>query len=181
MINVNFFRKEAKNILPLILVIIFLLGAGAIAAEVYLSRSYYENELKQDQAWLEENTAELNLSREMKQVDQWISQAVEVQDQLRQDQYPMYQLTDKLAALIPEEDMRVTSFQLSETSEQVSLVLENTRTDEALAIITDLEAQPYVDVVQVLSANLQNQENEEFSFQLIIELNLEALAGEDAK
>ena len=93
----------------------------------------------------------------------------------------MYQLTDKLAALIPEEDMRVTSFQLSETSEQVSLVLENTRTDEALAIITDLEAQPYVDVVQVLSANLQNQENEEFSFQLIIELNLEALAGEDAK
>lgn len=181
MINVNFFRKEAKNILPLILMIIFLLGAGAIAAEVYLSRSYYENELKGDQAWLEENTANLDLSREMKQMDRWISQAVDVQDRLRQDQFPLYQLTDKLATFIPDEDMRVTSFQLSETSEQVSLILENTRTDEALAIIEALEAQPYVDVVQVLSANLQNQENQEFSFELIIELNPEALAGEDAK
>ncbi len=181
MINVNFFRKEAKNILPLILLLIFLLGAGAIAAEVYLSRADYEAALKRDQTWLDQNSEKLNLSREMMQVDQWISQAVDVQNTLRQNQFPMNRLTEKLAALIPDEDARVTSFQLSEASGQVSILLQNTRTEEALAIISDLEAQPYVDKVQFLNAEQQNQATQEFSFQLIIELNLQALAEEDAE
>lgn len=35
--------------------------------------------------------------------------------------------------------------------------------------------------VQFLSTNLQNQEKQNFSFQLIIELNLQALTEEDAE
>lgn len=181
MINVNFFRKEAKNILPLILLVIFLLGAGAIAAQIYFSRAEHEAALKHDQAWLDNNTENLELSREMMQVDQWISQAVDVQNTLRKDQFLMNRLTENLASLIPDEDERVVSFQVSETSEQVSMVLVKTRTDEALAIIRDLEAQPYVDKVQFLNAEQQDQATQEFSFQFIIELNLQALAEEGAE
>ena len=181
MINVNFFRKEAKNILPLILLVIFLLGAGAIAAQIYFSRAEHEEALKHDQTWLDNNTENLELSREMMQVDQWISQAVDVQNTLRKDQFPMNRLTKNLASLIPDEDERVVSFQVSETSEQVSMVLVKTRTDEALAIIRDLEAQPYVDKVQFLNAEQQDQATQEFSFQFIIELNLQALAEEGAE
>ncbi|NLW53633.1 MAG: hypothetical protein GXY99_01840 [Clostridiaceae bacterium] len=181
MINVNFFRKEAKNILPLILLVIFLLGAGAIAAQIYFSRAEHEAALKHDHTWLDNNTENLELSREMMQVDQWISQAVDVQNTLRKDQFPMNRLTENLASLIPDEDERVVSFQVSETSEQVSMVLVKTRTDEALAIIRDLEAQPYVDKVQFLNAEQQDQATQEFSFQFIIELNLQALAEEGAE
>lgn len=93
----------------------------------------------------------------------------------------MNRLTENLASLIPDEDERVVSFQVSETSEQVSMVLVKTRTDEALAIIRDLEAQPYVDKVQFLNAEQQDQATQEFSFQFIIELNLQALAEEGAE
>ena len=183
MININFFRKEAKNILPLLLIVAFLLGAGAIGAYLYLGRTAQEAELGRSEAWLKENVANVELSREILQVDQWISQAVDVQETLRQKQFPMNWLTEDLASFIPNEDARVTSFQLSEASEEVSIVLENTGTVEALKIVKDLEARPYVDAVQFL--NMQAQEQGEGSqqnlFNLIIELNMEALAQEDAK
>ncbi|MDD3611504.1 MAG: hypothetical protein PHU38_03930, partial [Eubacteriales bacterium] len=78
MININFFRKEARNILPLLLVLVFLLGALAIAVEVYYSRILQEAELEESQIWLEAHAEDLELSREMRVVEQWISQAVDV-------------------------------------------------------------------------------------------------------
>lgn len=175
MINVNFFRKKAKNILPLLLIIFFLLGAGAIAAEIYLSRTGYEDELANDQKWQEENAADLELSRAIMQVDQWISQAVDVQETLRQKRFPMNQLSEDLAGFIPDEDVRVSSFQVSEASGQAAIVLENTGMAEALSIVENLQAESYIDSVQFLRAESQEQNPRQFSFEFLIDLDLSAL------
>ena len=183
MINVNFLRKKAKNILPALMAIVFLLGVGAIGAYIYFSRSAQDTELEQSKIWLEENAADIELSREILQVNQWISQAVDVQETLRQKQFPMNRLTENLASFIPNEDTRIASFQLSETSEQVAIVLENTGAVEALEIVNNLEAQPYVKAVQFLSTEAQGQgEVSQLQlFNLIIELDLPALEEEAAK
>ena len=181
MININFFRKEARNILPLLLVLVFLLGALAIAVEVYYSRILQEAELEESQIWLEAHAEDLELSREMRVVEQWISQAVDVQETLRREQFAMDLLSEEMTALIPEEDERVTSFQISKSSKSVALVLENTGTAEALQIVGDLEELPYVVEVQLLSVELQDEESQEFGFNLSIDLDFEGLPEEDAE
>lgn len=183
MININFFRKEKKNILPVFLVLAFLVAAAGIAVQLYFARDSKEATLAQYQSLLQENVANVELSQEIMNVDQWVSQSVEVQNILLEKQFPMNYLTEDLASYIPDESSRVSSFQLAEGSDQVSIVLENTDTTEALKIVKNLEERPYINAVQFLSAEAQSEgeERPEHRFNLIIELNLEALLEEVAK
>ena len=179
MISLNFFRKAAKNILPFILIFVFLLGASAIAVKIYLDRDSYKTELEENQTWLATHAEDLELSIEMQEIDLWISQAVSVQETLQGEQFAMDRLTNELTALIPEEDERVISFQISEDAEELVISLENTKITEVYQIIGDLEDLSYVSEVQLLSMELLDENSQEYRFNMTISLDFEELVEEN--
>lgn len=90
-------------------------------------------------------------------------------------------LTDDLMFFIPNETDRVSSFLLSEAANQVSLTMENTTTAQAQSIIEDLEEQRYIENVEFLVAEEQDKENNQYRFELFINLNMDGYAEEEAE
>lgn len=180
MINVNFFEKKKTNILPYIIGGIFLLLLLFMGLYIFLTRMYLENSIEESNTWISENTEEVVLSRRISQVDQLTNQAITVQNTLKEIQYPMNTLTEDLTTAIPNETDRVASFQLTETN-QVTLILENTEATMGQNIVEDIESRPYVTGVQFLSAQSESQEEDAFRFELIVDIDVTALAEEETE
>lgn len=90
-------------------------------------------------------------------------------------------LTKEMMSFIPNETDRVSSFLLSEAANQISLTLENTTTTQAQSIIEDLQEQHYIEDVEFLRAEDQNQDNDQYRFELFINLNMDGYAEEEAE
>lgn len=90
-------------------------------------------------------------------------------------------LTNEMMSFIPNETDRVSSFLLSEAANQISLTMENTTTTQAQSIIEDLQEQHYIEDVEFLRAEDQNQDNEQYRFELFINLNMDGYAEEEAE
>lgn len=84
-------------------------------------------------------------------------------------------------SFIPNETDRVSSFLLSEAANQISLTMENTTTTQAQSIIEDLQEQRYIEDVEFLRAEDQNQDNDQYRFELFINLNMDGYAEEEAE
>ena len=84
-------------------------------------------------------------------------------------------------SFIPNETDRVSSFLLSEAANQISLTMENTTTTQAQSIIEDLQEQHYIEDVEFLRAEDQNQDNDQYRFELFINLNMDGYAEEEAE
>lgn len=90
-------------------------------------------------------------------------------------------LTNEMMSFIPNETDRVSSFLLSEAANQISLTMENTTTTQAQSIIEDLQEQHYIEDVEFLRAEDQNQDNDQYRFELFINLNMDGYAEEEAE
>jgi hypothetical protein len=181
MINVNFFKKEKKNILPLIVMVSFLLMLFAMGLFFYFSRQYYEKTIDDQTDWMTVHAEEVVLSRRLNQLDQHTAKSIVVQEDLRARQYPMNALVENIIAFIPDENNRVQSFQLTQESNQVALIIENTNTMEARNIVEDLNSQPFIEAVQLLRAEEQADGDNQVRFEMIINLNMDGLiVGEEA-
>ena len=90
-------------------------------------------------------------------------------------------LTNEMMSFIPNETDRVSSFLLSEAANQISLTMENTTTSQAQSIIDDLQEQRYIEDVEFLRAEDQNQDNDQYRFELFINLNMDGYAEEEAE
>ncbi len=178
MIHVNFFTKKKVNILPLLVTLVFLAVAALIVFHLYDNHLYYNRLISRNNKWLTEHQDSFEISNQIKQLDQLTTQAVDVQESLRRNQYPMDILSENLSAFIPEEDNRVSSLHLSNATSQVSLIIENTSTDEALKIVENMEEQEYIKSVQLIRAESQLQD-ERLRFELIIDVDLRRLEVED--
>lgn len=181
MININFFKKEKKNILPYAAGGVFLLSALLIGAYLFFTYTTHQNRIEDNNQWLVDNAAEIELSREISELDQLATQSVAVQETLREAQYPMAKLTNDVMSFIPNEKDRVSAFLVSEAANQISLTMETTTTTQAQSIIEDLEEQPYIEDVEFLRADDQGQENDQYRFELIINLNMDGYVEEEAE
>lgn len=90
-------------------------------------------------------------------------------------------LTKEMMSFIPNETDRVSSFLLSEAANQISLTMENTTTTQAQSIIEDLQEQRYIEDVEFLRAEDQNQDNDQYRFELFINLNMDGYAEEETE
>lgn len=86
-----------------------------------------------------------------------------------------------MMSFIPNETDRVSSFLLSEAANQISLTMENTTTTQAQSSIEDLQEQRYIEDVEFLRAEDQNQDNDQYRFELFINLNMDGYAEEEAE
>lgn len=93
----------------------------------------------------------------------------------------MAKLTNDVMSFIPNEKDRVSAFLVSEAANQISLTMETTTTTQAQSIIEDLEEQPYIEDVEFLRADDQGQKNDQYRFELIINLNMNGYVEEEAE
>lgn len=170
MMNVNFFVKKKRNILPYIVGGVFILFLLLMALYFYFTYNNYQDQITEQNNWLDENTEKVVLARRIRQVDESATQAVTVQETLRDNQYPMNELSEELAAAVPSEEERITSFTITQPT-QLNLTVENINVDEAQSIVENFEALPYVRGVQFLRADKQDIEEEDHRFELIIDLD----------
>lgn len=87
MMNVNFFVKKKRNILPYIVGGVFILFLLLMALYFYFTYNNYQDQITEQNNWLDENTEKVVLARRIRQVDESATQAVTVQETLRDNQY----------------------------------------------------------------------------------------------
>ena len=181
MMNVNFFEKKKINLLPYILGVIFVVLLLLIAGYFYMARTNYEATIEEKNTWLSEHAEAVVLSRQISQLDGLANESVTVQENLKNNQFPMNALATDLAATVPNENERISSFHILDAN-QVTLILEHTAPTMAQTIVENLEEKPYVADVHFLHAENQNAEDNEARFEMIINLNAENLiVGEETE
>ncbi len=172
MININFFEKKETNILP------YLVGGGFFLLLILMSiyfffaRMYLKDSASDKEAWFETNAEEIVLSERMNQLEEQYNETMELQEKLKLAQYPMHKVAIEIAAAVPDELTRISSFQILEPS-QLTLTLENTEAIMANKIVQDIENLPYVTGSQLLHVESQGEEDAQLRFELIISLDEE--------
>lgn len=180
MINVNFFEKKEKNILPYIVVGGFLTLLLLMGIYFFFARMYLKDAAADKEDWIEEHAEEVVLSKRMSQLEEQYDETMELQTKLKEEQYPMYQVTVDIAESVPDEADRLTSFQLLE-SNQLTLSLENTDALMAQEIVENIESLPYIEGVQLLYAESQNEKDAERRFEIIVDLDESLIFKEEAE
>lgn len=178
MIDINFFEKKKVNILPYLVAGIFVLLLILMGVYFFFARLYFENTVSDSNEWIEAQAEEVVLSRQMNQLDQAFNETIELQEELKENQYPMNKVTQEIAASIPDEAKRISSFQLEDSS-QLTLVLENTKATMAQSIVEEIENLSFVKGVQFLHADNQGEEDKELRFELIVDLDADLIVEEE--
>ncbi|GEK89320.1 hypothetical protein SAMN04488100_11138 [Alkalibacterium putridalgicola] len=174
MIDINFFEKKQVNILPYILGGVFFLLLVLMGTYFYMTHSYYTGVQEDSNQWIQANGQDVALSRRIESVDRLADQSAGVQELLTDSQYPMGFVTDDIASVIPNETEQVSALQLTEAN-QIVLLLENTTVEEASSIITNFETLDYIERVQLLRLENQQNESNQFSFEMTLDLNEDVL------
>lgn len=174
MININFFEKKQVNILPYIVAGVFFILFLVMGIYFFFTHSYYSESIQDDKEWIQANASDVALSRRIEQIDERTMQAGEVQETLLTSQYPMSYVAKDLTALIQKEEERVQTYQLSE-ADQVVLVLEKTNVEEASSIIDRFNQVEYIDNVQLLRLENQQNDNNQYLFEVTLDINRERL------
>lgn len=170
MIDINFFEKKQVNILPYILGGVFFLLLVLMSSYFYMTHSYYTGVQEESNQWMQANAQDVALSRRIESVDRLADQSAGVQESLTDSQYPMAFVTEDIASVIPDEVEQVSALQLNDTN-QIVLILENTTVEEASSIITNFETLDYIDRVQLLRLENQQDESSQFSFEMTLDVN----------
>lgn len=171
MIEVNFFNEEKKSKLPYLIGGIFLALLVLILAYFVIARTYYNNVIQDRNQWLEENSGQMSLSREMSNLDQMTKQAITAQESIVANRYPMNTLSENVISFIPDAQNTILSFQLAKADNQLGLILQNMTADELHTIVEDLNGQPYVERVQLLSLTSTGEAADQAQYSLIVNLN----------
>lgn len=180
MININFFEKKETNILPYLVTGGFFLFLILMSIYFFFARMYLGDASSDKEAWIDAHAEEVVLSERMSQLEQRYEETMVLQEQLKAGQYPMHKVAVEIAASVPDERTRISSFQLLEPS-QLTLTLENTEAIMAQKIVEDIENLPYVTGLQLLYAESQGQEDAQSRFELIISLDEELIVEEETE
>lgn len=172
MININFFEKKKVNVLPYLMMVGFFLVLGALGAYFYLMQENYIEVEAENVAWIERETDNVLLSKQMQGVDRLTNESITTQETLVDQRYPMVYITKEIASQVPDESENVVSFQLTDPS-QFTLTLENMTVDEGSQLVNVLEDFTYVSQVNYL--RLENQTDTDYMLELTIDMSEERL------
>src|SRR5699024_6846446 len=103
----------------------------------FITNNHYKNRIEENQAWLSDNAASVVLSRQISQLDQLATESDTVQETLKAGRYPMNEIITDVVTVIPNEEERISSFNLS-SPDQISIILENTESTMAQNIVQAL-------------------------------------------
>lgn len=179
MMNVNFFEKKKINILPYIVGGAFFVFLLLMGLYFFLTRTHYEQTVEENNRWLSDNAESVVMSRQISRLDDLAVQSIAVQENLRSNQYPMNEIAADLASTVPDETNQIVSFHIIDPN-QVTLIIENTPATTAQSIVEDLEERTYVEGVQFLHVDSLNLEEVPTRFEMMININADAMTEEAA-
>ena len=178
--NLNFFEKKKLNLLPYIVGGVFFLSLLLMGVFFFITNKHYKNTIEENQAWLSDNAASVVLSRQIRQLDQLATETDTVQETLKAGRYPMNEIITDVVTVIPNEEERISSFNLS-SPEQISIVLENTESTMAENIVRALFEKDYITDVQFLQATNTTIEDTQLRFELIINIDANRIVKEETE
>ncbi len=139
---------------------------------------YIKDVASNKEEWLNAHEEEIVVSRRMSQLERQYDETMILQEKLKAEQYPMNRVAKEIAATVPDELNRISSFQLLDPS-QLTLTLENTEAKMAQEIVEEMESLHYIEGVQLLYAESQSEDDTQLRFELIINLDNEIVVEED--
>ncbi|MCC5890792.1 MAG: hypothetical protein JJU01_09485 [Alkalibacterium sp.] len=166
MIEVNFFEKKARNVLPHLMVLFFFVGLIAISVYFFLLHGLYVNQNNQNTQVIQQQSEDVALAREMQSIDVLTEQNVQTISTLEDEQYPIVYLTDDITGMIPDSEEAVLSFELTDGTD-VLIQLNQSVVEDSADLIVAFEALPYTSRVQMNRLEQQGEEGE-----YLIELSL---------
>ena len=170
MININFFEKKKVNVLPYLMMAGFFLLLAGLGTYFYLMQEHYTQVEAENVAWIQSESENVLLSRQMQGIDRLTEESITTQDTLVDLRYPMVYISEEIASLVPDEEELVSSFQLVGPS-QFILTLENASVSDGSELVTNLEELPYVDRVNYLRLENQAQDSDEYILELTIDMS----------
>lgn len=176
MIDINFFEKKARNVLPHLMVLFFFIGIIAIGVYFFLMHGYYVTQHNQNNQIIEQRSEEVAFAREIQSVNRLAEQNNLAISTLESNQYPLVYLTEDIAATISDSEEAIESFSLSDGSELL-LQLNQSLIEDTANLIVSLEELPYTSRVQM--NRLENQEEDVQLIDLSIRID-EAVLREEA-
>lgn len=180
MININFFEKKETNILPYLVAGGFFLLLILMSVYFFFVRMHLQEATSDKEEWINAHVEEVVLSKKMNQFEQQYIETMELQAKLKVAQYPMHKVAKEIAASVPDELTRISTFQLSNPG-QLTLTLENTEAIMAQEIVESIESLPYTTGLQLLYAESQSEEDGQLRFELIVGLNEELIDKEETE
>lgn len=170
MIELNFFERKERNVLPHFMVLFFFVGVIVISIYFVIMHGVYTRQDASNLQILEQRSEQVALSREMEQIEQMTVQNNQAIVALENEHYPIVFLTEDIAGIISDDEEVVVSFQLTVTNE-VLLQVDHNGIDDSSELIADLEQIPYISRVNLIRLEQQTQEEETVLIDLTLELN----------
>lgn len=180
MIEINFFERKEKNVLPHFMVLFFFIGVLTIGIYFFMMQGIYTRQNEQNNQILQQRSEEIAQSREMEQIDNLTTQNSQAILTLENAQYPIVYLTEDLASIILNDEEVVVNFQILETNE-VFIQLDNSLINDSSALIDELESVPYITRVQLDRLEQQPEEEQNFIIDLTLDIDEGLLRQEAAE
>lgn len=168
MIEVNFFEKKAKNVLPQLMVLFFLIGLIALSVYFFIMHGLYVSQNNQNNQVIQQRSEEVAFAREIQSTSQLTEQNEQAIATLRSNTYPIVYLTESIAATISDSEETIVSFSLNEGNELL-LQLNQSLIQDSADVIVSLEALPYIRRVQM--NRLDNQQEELHLIELLVTID----------
>ncbi|MCC5895804.1 MAG: hypothetical protein JJU16_10110 [Alkalibacterium sp.] len=178
MIEINFFERKEKNVLPHLMVLFFFVGIMAISIYFFMMHGLYTRQDASNHQMMQQRSEEVASSRELEQINRTTTQNSDAITALENDQYPIVFLAEDIARIIPEDEAVVVSFQLTETNE-VLLQMDNTMIDDHSDLIAHFEQVSYITRVHLNRLEQQPEDDGQFIIDLTLDID-EGLLREGA-
>lgn len=148
MIEVNFFEKKARNVLPHVMIAFFLIGLLAISVYFFLLHGLYVSEANQNNQIIQQQSEDVELARDMQAIDGLTVQNNQTIMTLENEQYPIVYLTEAISDIIPNSEEAVLSFDLSDGN-TIVLQLNQSAVENSADLIVAFEELTYTSRVQM--------------------------------
>ncbi|GAA0361892.1 hypothetical protein GCM10008932_13130 [Alkalibacterium iburiense] len=177
MIEINLFEKKETNILPYLILLIFVIGIGIMMLLFFFQGNYYSRLDQQNQTLIHQQADEVALSRDIERVERLTNQNRQTIATLEENAYPIVYLTDSLSEIITNEEERVVLFDLGQ-ADQLLVSLENMTIEAHSKLIDELNDVSYINRVHVTRLTQMNPESDIYQVDLTLDLNEKVLRGE---
>lgn len=174
MIEVNFFEKEAKNVLPHLMGLIFFLGLVAIGVYFFLLHGLYTMQHNQNEQLIAERSEEVAFSRQIESIELRTEESQRVLENLESQQYPLVYLIEDIISTIPDDEDTLVSFESSQGN-QLVLRIDGTEISETAELMRSFESVSYVDRLNLQRLEQVSQDSDEYAYELTLNINEEEL------
>lgn len=176
MIEVNFFEKKAKNVLPHLMGLIFFVGLILIGVYFSMMHGLYVRQHLSNEQLIEQRFEDVTFSRELERVDRLTAENLRVLSTLEEQQYPMVFLMDDITQMIPDEAEVVELFEVSDDNMLV-LHIDGNALSGSADLIRDFQAVDYISRVHLERLEQDQQQADEYLFELTLDIDEDQLRG----